>query len=761
MSTIFYLHMLTISILIGILVCFIESTVSQTDVSSFGIFASLDSASTTSLTSIRLLLSWNTEQWECIINETMSQSIQYYMCTTGDFEPNGTLITDSLSSNKYEMKIELLIEENVNDLIRIETIKVVDYDVNYYDIDTFCLPPLFKHTVVHGTTSERIECCYWSERYSYNNYAMNEDFKISYAQFRSNVLNYPNYANEGAIKPPMITELGITTLNIKGAEYVSNFSITLHWDTEEYSWSLQPNETNKTFIKTFSGSNLFCEFSSGFSLAITASSNDTLYIDEIIIKDESGHYYNMNMFCPSVQIKEWQRYNNSEQQCYSEWSEYTMYHGFIYSGTTPIHLTWDKTLFLNADKKQQGLILHDEYFSQYTCNSNDVPIVAPRAFTLFNDKMDDPVSTGWIFQGTYRESLNAPNCPRGINNKCSRLAGNPGVSSIDSSMEITINVNNVDISIQYDLTLSTMASGKSCIVYYSFDGGSFFTGNTHTSSGVTLQTFLNQSFQFIPDRTDLNYNNITIKFLNNALYDNEYCYIDNLYVFVGDTWLEVDYCETFDSSWAYNGASIGTSHCHSGSCIQLDHENDWSLKTYDINGYHNLKLRADFMIQGRNYYVYTTLVWVDTACRLYYFYDNGHDTWLGTVSGQQWRSYPNQMFSIPDSEICGASTLSVRFVSDNYRDVNPDCTVDNIVLLGNILDTSSPTKAPTFNPSTVSPTFQTLNPSSDPTTDPTVYPTIYPTLYPTTNPTMYPTLYPTVDPTMYPTTHPTMYPTTD
>ncbi len=177
---------------------------SQTDVSSFGFTTSSDVLSGTTAV-VKLLLSWNLEQWQCIINETIIESNKYYMCTSGDLNPNATLITNSLSSNTYEMKLEL-IGNNTNDLIRIERIRVVDDDSNYYDIDTFCLPKQFKQTEARGTSLESLECCYWSQRYSYNNYAMgnkqNAVLKISYAQFRSNVLNYPNQAHEGAIKPP-------------------------------------------------------------------------------------------------------------------------------------------------------------------------------------------------------------------------------------------------------------------------------------------------------------------------------------------------------------------------------------------------------------------------------------------------------------------------------------------------------------------------------------------------------------------------------
>eukprot|EP01084_Bolivina_argentea_P254802 428445_1 len=147
---------LTISVFLVILLCFIEGIVSQTDVSSFGIFASSSSATNTTSV-VRLLLSWNKEQWECTLNNVMSQNNTYYSCASGDMNP-----TASLASNTYEMKIEL-IGDDPNDLIRIEAIRVIDQDSNYYEIDTFCLPPEFDQTEIRGTSLETLECCYWSQ----------------------------------------------------------------------------------------------------------------------------------------------------------------------------------------------------------------------------------------------------------------------------------------------------------------------------------------------------------------------------------------------------------------------------------------------------------------------------------------------------------------------------------------------------------------------------------------------------------------------
>eukprot|EP01083_Nonionella_stella_P102442 291436_1 len=734
------------SLMIILAFSIIRPSESQTDVSSFGIFASSDFVSTNA---IRLSLSWNKEQWECIINETMSPSTQYYMCTSGDFEPTASLINSSLASDTYEMKIEL-IDGTIDALFRISTIRVADDDVNYYDIDTFCLPLAFKHHSARNHTSNREKCCMWSQRYSYNNYAMgskqNDALKTSYALFGSDVLSHPNKPQEGAIKPPMITEISLKTLDKEGAESLADYSFTLHWDTEEYLWSFQPNETNKTFTKTFSSSDAFCEFFSGFSLEITASSTDALGIDTIIITDESGYLYTIDMFCPSDQIETRQMYNDSGQQCDSEWSDYSMYHGFIYNGTSTLFVTADDLLFVNPDQKHHGLILQEDYAPVYSCTSNDVTIVTPRAFTLFKDNMDDPISTGWSFEGTYREQINAVNCPSGSADRCSRLAGHEGSTTIDSSMEITIDVSDyvglMYVSIQYDVVLSTMSSGKSCYVYYALDGGSFVTANTYTSSGsTTLEKFHNQSFA-IPDYSDLEYTNITIKFLNDALWNNEYCYVDNVYVLVGDMWLEGDYCESFNSSWTYSGATISTERCHDDQCIYLYGYGSWALKTFDIHSYNNLVLIADFKIQG------TSGGTVNPRdCYLDYFYDDEPETALDSVSGLYWRSYPKQKFIIPDSQICGASSLSIRFSTDFYG-----CTVDNIVLLGNVLDTASPTGSPIPLPTRSLTKYPSINPTSV-TTDPTSIPTTYPTKYPTINPTSS-TMDPSSNPTIYPTEHP-------
>eukprot|EP01083_Nonionella_stella_P231644 817854_1 len=738
-----------------VLICLlhIRCSVTQTDASAFGIFASSDSIPTTS-TIIRLLLSWNKEQWECMINETFTQSVQYYMCTSGDFEPNATLITDSLSSNAYEMKIEL-IQNTANDSIRVDSVRVVDDDVNHYDIDTFCLPEPFQMNAARGATSDRIRCCYWYQRYSYNSYVMDDHLKISYAQFRSNVLSYDNQAHEGAVKPPMITELGITTLNIENASSSSLYTLTLHWDINEYTTTLQPNASATTFTQTISDS-AFCEFSSGFHLEITSSADDSLGIDTIVIKDESGYYYNVDMFCKSTDIEEWRMYNNSEVFCDDEWSQYPMHYGFIYNGTTSMYIATNERLFYNADLKQQGLLLDESY--SYGCDStNDATLVTGSpAVTLFKDTMDDAVSTGWIFQGTYRESINAVNCPGGSTDKCSRLGGYEASTSIDSAMDITIDVseytNLVDVSIQYDVTLSTMPSGKRCYVYYAFDDGAFVSLKYHSSSSVTLQSYYNQSAT-IPDHTDASYENLTIRFLNNALYDNEYCYVDNVYIFVDDLYLDFDDCDAFDSSWTNGGASVRTSSScpMDGTCVYLN--NDWAIKTFNISRYNNLVVAVDFSTYYRDY------------CIFHYFYDDEPLRSLGSFGyysyPSSWMKTRNKKFSIPDSTMCGSSTLSIRFSSSH------ECQIDNIVLLGNILDTKSPTMTPTTNPTTQHPTSQTSYPTQNPTNHPTIQtenpsfmPTVEPSTYPTVNPTTKePTVTPTRNPTVDPTTMPTVHPT--
>eukprot|EP01084_Bolivina_argentea_P035393 65653_1 len=667
----------------------------------------------------------------------MPHSTQFYMCTSGDFEPNATLISSALSSDTYEMKIELL-NKNSDDFLRIHTIRVLDYDVNYYDIDTFCVPSAFKRTAARGSTSNQTSCCDWEYRFPFNNYAMsgaqNVALKISYAQFTSDVLDYPNQAREGAIKPPMVTEFGIKTLNDADAVSLFDYTLTMYWDTLQYSWSLQPNETNQTFTKMYSDSDAFCELFSGFSLKITASTADSLGIDTIIIKDESGYQYIIDTFCPSDDIEATQLYNNLGKQCESRWSAYSMHQGFIYNGGSAIFITADDRLFLNTDHKQQGLIVHEDYFPSFSCDT----VYTATPFTLFKDNMNDPISTGWTFEGTYRENLNAPNCPSGSSNKCSRLAGS-------SSMQITIDMsdymNPIDVSIQYDLTLSTMPSDKRCYAYYALDSGSFVTAKYHTSTGVSLQSYHNQTATLLDPQE---FQNMTIKFANNALYDNEYCYIDEVYVFVGDLVLEYDACAAWDSSWKYYGASIRTLQCHSGSCIYLGgHYSYYALKTFDISNYNNLILRIDFKFED--------------ICYVYYFYDNEPESLLGSVSSgtTDWRTYSNQEFSVPDSKICGASTLSIRFKSH----LSFECSIDNIVLLGNILDTSSPTSSPTQPPS-----LPSMSPSFTPIIEPTLQPTIDSTVSPTTYPTMNPTVIPTVDPTTNPshsTSNPTVDPSSD
>eukprot|EP01084_Bolivina_argentea_P274803 468502_1 len=724
-----------------ILWLFVHLTKSQTDASMFGVIMSSDASTTTS--DIRLLLSWNLEQWECIINETITESDEYYMCTSGDLNPNATLITNSLVSNTYEMKLELM-NNSTSDLIRIHKIRVLDDDSNFYDIDTFCLPKQFHQTQARGTLLERLECCYWSQRFSYNNYAMgnreNDVLQISYAQFRSNVLNYPNQAHEGAIKPPVIKEMGITILDTSNATSASTYSLKLHWDAEEYIWNnLIPIQQNKTYTKTFSQSNNLCEFSSGFSLEMSASANDPLGIDSIIIKDETNSYYNINMFCNSDQIELWQRYNYSGENCRGQWIDHKMFYGFIYNGTGNIYFLWDETVFLNVNRNQEALVLNDDLSSEYSCNANDD---SPKKVTIFKDKMNDPLSTGWKFTGSYTESLNAVNCPGGSGDKCARLAGN----NPNSDMRITIDFSQyVNLILQWDVTLSTMPSGKYCRVDRAFDANGFSTASYVTSSGTSLQSFPNQTYN-VPDYIDRGYTNLTIRFLNNAVYGNEYCYFDNFYMF-GDYLIEFDPCDSFDSSWTIYYATVATTNCVTGTCIQLLSSSYYAIKHYNISDYNNLVLRADFKTQWQ--------------CNIYYYYGEEPDALLGNVapptSSPTYYTYNDVEFSVPDSDICGASVLNIKFktISNSYS-----CTVDNIVLWGNRLDTVPPTASPTLLPTT-NPTQPTINPSKFPTSNPTFNPSSNPTTNPSTHPSNTPTNIPTVHPTSTTTgpTNPTFTPT--
>eukprot|EP01083_Nonionella_stella_P305055 1062731_1 len=131
-------------------VCLLFAVQAQTDVSSFGIVTSIDSPAES--VHLSLTLSWNTEQWECTINATIAPNT-YYGCISTDIQPEATLITDTLPSNTYSMKMNLFdIGTGIEDLIRIETVRVLDDDSNYYEIDAFCLPKPFLKAASGGVS---------------------------------------------------------------------------------------------------------------------------------------------------------------------------------------------------------------------------------------------------------------------------------------------------------------------------------------------------------------------------------------------------------------------------------------------------------------------------------------------------------------------------------------------------------------------------------------------------------------------------------
>ncbi len=310
--------------------------------------------------------------------------------------------------------------------------------------------------------------------------------------------------------------------------------------------------------------------------------------------------------------------------------------------------------------------------------------------------MNDPTSTGWTFTGSYTTGLNAVNCPGGSGDKCARLGGNEASTTIDSEMVITIDVSQyVNLNIQYDWALSTMPSGKLCRLDYAFDDNSFSLAQYRISSGTTVQTYLNETYT-VPDHVDAGYTNLSIKFWNNALYNNEYCYIDHFYLF-GDYLIEFDGCDVADSSWTFQYSSITTSNCFSTNCIFMGSTSYFATKQYsNINMYNNLVLRADF---------YTSY-----QCSVYYSYDSEPETILASFgrsspapSTTSMSPYANQEVAIPDAEICGATLLFIKFKP--YYSVY-DCNVDNVVLWGNVLDTAYPTTSPTQIP-TAHPTSST------------------------------------------------------
>eukprot|EP01084_Bolivina_argentea_P108403 193739_1 len=653
-----------------ILACLLTISISQTDVSSFGIVTSNTAdAGTSSI--VKLTLSWNVKQYECIINQTI-QPNTYYYCSLS-VSPFARLITNSLSSNTYLMKIEIMRDNNniniTNDFIRIETIKVFDEDVNHYEIDSFCLPPQFAFTDAKGILLQSKSCTYFQQRYKYDNFAMsntpNAALKIAYAKFLPNILNYKNEAHEGAIKPPMITTVGIKTLEtLSDAGSSSGFTLKLRWDTEQYDMDteLTPYNPNTTYTYSFNSPTTTCYDSldmssngikiSTFSLELSSTDiGDSVGIDSIIVKDESDSYYNIDFFCDSNTIENWQKYNDLGTNCMNKWTSYTKYDGLIYDGNIPFYFMWDDNVFSNVNTQQQSLVFKGVALSAQV--------------TVFKDTLANASSTGWIFGGNYRDVVTAPNCPNGALDTCARIAGQ---SNMTRSFDISQYIN---IMIQYDWRLSSMPKGTGCSLYYAFDGGAFSSGKYRQSSGISHTTpYYNETY-LVPDHITNGYTNLSILFYNNASLDTAYCWVDNFYLF-GDYLIDYDNCSQVDDSLILYSTDISSSnYCPNSPCIPLVGSNDYAIKQYkNINGYSNLKLTLD---TNSGYYLY-----------IYYAYNNNTYSYLNRIGSPSFTSVPqmytNRHIAIPAADAC-ASILNIKLesYSSNY-----DNWVDNLKLWGNV-----------------------------------------------------------------------------
>eukprot|EP01083_Nonionella_stella_P112314 330263_1 len=232
------------------------------------------------------------------------------------------------------------INTGIEDLIRIDTIKVWDYDAHSYFIDAFCAPKPFSNTDTRDLSSELLECCSWRDSHRYNNFALGGKhttaLQIVYVMFRQDVLNLANQAHIGKLSPPKITQIGVKTLPLSGAASSATFTLILHWNSEVYKWDdLRPSATNTQFMHTFTQSKVFCEFSRSFSLEIdsTSSAPDSVGIGQIIVTDEAGSSYNIDDFCNSNHI-------HLGEMCDDTWGAYGMFEGFIYNGSEPTHFIW-------------------------------------------------------------------------------------------------------------------------------------------------------------------------------------------------------------------------------------------------------------------------------------------------------------------------------------------------------------------------------------------------------------------------------------
>eukprot|EP01083_Nonionella_stella_P026272 72262_1 len=678
---------------------------SQTDVSSFGIVTSSDSISGV-FVHLSLILSWNTEQWECIIQTTIEASTDYG-CRSTRVHQEATLITSELPSKTYAMKLNLIdISTDTDDLLRIEKVTVSDDDNNVYEISDFCVPKPFSNTKTRGTSLELAECCYWSDKHKYNDFALgtiqNNALKMVYLMFRGNVLNHPNQALEGAIKPPMISKIGINILPTSTATSNGTFALTLHWDSEVYEWNnLRPssiNSTVSTFTQTFTQSNASCEFSSGFSLKIQSSSSNAVGIDQIIVIDETNASYNIDYFCNADNIQNRQKYGALGTMCGDEWSSYEMYEGFMYSGLGPIYYIWSDDLFLNINTDQQAFALNDSILSNYNCTKN---AALSSKVTIFKDDMNDPSTTGWMFTGRYTESTNAVNCPGGSADTCSRIAGS-------GTMATELNISHyANVVIQFDMKLSSMTVGTTCDLYYTFDGNaSWNLAQSIQSTSTAPVLYANQTFN-VPDHINSGHSMLGVKFVNNAKSSTDFCWLDHIYVF-GDYLIAFDNFDTAPyPGWTVSNSSNSsiiesTNYCLSPPCIYIDTSGEYAERQYNnINRYNNLVLSFDADPFG----------WDDIVppqydgriCTMSYSYDDEPYIlvdYIPQLAQYQCNTFCVVDYDIPDATVCGATVLKIKF--SLIDDMPVRCSIDNIKLWGNVLQTAYPTASPTASVSTIS-----------------------------------------------------------
>eukprot|EP01083_Nonionella_stella_P101487 287721_1 len=279
-------------------------------------------------------------------------------------------------------------------------------------------------------------------------------------------------------------------------------------------------------------------------------------------------------------------------------------------------------------------------------------------------------------------------------------------------MAMELNISHyANVVIQFDMKLSSMTVGTTCDLYYTFDGNaSWNLAQSIQSTSTAPVLYANQTFN-VPDHINSGHSMLGVKFVNNAKSSTDFCWLDHIYVF-GDYLIAFDNFDTAPyPGWTVSNSSNSsiiesTNYCLSPPCIYIDTYGEYAERQYNnINRYNNLVLSFDADPFG----------WDDIVppqydgriCTMSYSYDDEPYIlvdYIPQLAQYQCNTFCVVDYDIPDATVCGATVLKIKF--SLIDDMPVRCSIDNIKLWGNVLQTAYPTASPT----TKSPTNPTIYP---------------------------------------------------